>query len=64
MCFLGEIKNPGKNIPKSLITGIPMVAAVYLLANVSYLAVLTPKEIVSAGMNVSRQRGNSHYCLF
>uniref|UniRef100_A0A8C2R550 Solute carrier family 7 member 13 n=1 Tax=Capra hircus TaxID=9925 RepID=A0A8C2R550_CAPHI len=44
----GEIKNPGKNIPKSLMTGIPMVAVVYLLANVSYLAVLTPKEIVSA----------------
>ncbi|KAI4582161.1 hypothetical protein MJG53_009686 [Ovis ammon polii x Ovis aries] len=45
----GEIKNPGENIPKSLMTGIPMVAVVYLLANVSYLAVLTPKEIISAG---------------
>ena len=63
MCFLGEIKNPGENIPKSLITVLPMVAVIYLLANVSYLAVLTPREIISAGMNVSRQRGNSHYYL-
>ncbi|XP_030695129.1 solute carrier family 7 member 12-like [Globicephala melas] len=44
----GEIKNPGENIPKSLITVLPMVAVIYLLANVSYLAVLTPREIISA----------------
>uniref|UniRef100_A0A8C3WKI9 Solute carrier family 7 member 13-like n=1 Tax=Catagonus wagneri TaxID=51154 RepID=A0A8C3WKI9_9CETA len=44
----GEIKNPGENIPRSLITVLPMVAVIYLLVNVSYLAVLSPKEIISA----------------
>eukprot|EP00069_Balaena_mysticetus_P012983 bmy_21913T0 len=50
----GEIKNPGENIPKSLITVLPMVAVIYLLANVSYLAVLTPREIISAVLSASR----------
>ncbi|XP_026920101.1 solute carrier family 7 member 13-like isoform X2 [Acinonyx jubatus] len=44
----GEIKNPGENIPKALITVLPMVAVVYILVNISYLAVLTPQEIISA----------------
>uniref|UniRef100_A0A8C9ME39 Solute carrier family 7 member 13-like n=1 Tax=Panthera tigris altaica TaxID=74533 RepID=A0A8C9ME39_PANTA len=44
----GEIKNPGENIPKALITVLPMVAVVYVLVNISYLAVLTPQEIISA----------------
>ncbi|XP_006153912.1 solute carrier family 7 member 13 [Tupaia chinensis] len=44
----GEIKNPAENIPKSLITSLSMVTVVYLLVNVSYLAVLTPKEIISS----------------
>ncbi|XP_032725000.1 solute carrier family 7 member 13-like isoform X2 [Lontra canadensis] len=43
----GEIKNPGENIPKSLITVLPTVAVIYVLVNVSYLAVLTPQEIIS-----------------
>ncbi|XP_059022093.1 solute carrier family 7 member 13-like isoform X1 [Mustela nigripes] len=43
----GEIKNPGENIPKSLITVLPTVAVIYVLVNISYLAVLTPQEIIS-----------------
>ncbi|XP_008561981.1 PREDICTED: LOW QUALITY PROTEIN: solute carrier family 7 member 13-like, partial [Galeopterus variegatus] len=44
----GRDKNPAKNIPKSLITTISGVTVIYLLVNISYLAVLTPKEIISS----------------
>ncbi|XP_075067494.1 b(0,+)-type amino acid transporter 1-like isoform X2 [Mixophyes fleayi] len=43
-----EIKNPSKNIPRSIITAISAVIVFYLLVNISYLTVLTPKEIVSS----------------
>ncbi|XP_066435129.1 solute carrier family 7 member 13-like [Eleutherodactylus coqui] len=43
-----EIKNPSKNIPRSIITAMCMVIVFYLLVNISYLTVLTPKEIVSS----------------
>lgn len=44
----GELKNPGENIPKCVITALTLVALIYLLVNISYLAVLTPKEIMSS----------------
>ncbi|XP_046498339.1 solute carrier family 7 member 13-like [Equus quagga] len=44
----GELKNPGENIPKCVITALTLVALIYLLINISYLAVLTPKEIMSS----------------
>ncbi|OCT74853.1 solute carrier family 7 member 13 [Xenopus laevis] len=43
-----EIKNPSKNIPLCTITAVAAVIAFYLLVNISYLTVLTPKEIVSS----------------
>ncbi|KAM3928913.1 solute carrier family 7 member 13-like [Leptodactylus fuscus] len=43
-----EIKNPRKNIPRSIITAMCAVIVFYLLVNISYLTVLTPKEIVSS----------------
>jgi APA family basic amino acid/polyamine antiporter len=36
----GEIKNPARNIPRSLFLGTLLVTVVYLLANVAYLALL------------------------
>jgi basic amino acid/polyamine antiporter, APA family len=36
----GEIKEPQKNIPKSLILGTIIVTIIYLLANLAYLALL------------------------
>ncbi|XP_044513858.1 solute carrier family 7 member 13 [Gracilinanus agilis] len=44
----GELKNPAKNIPKCLFTALPLVAILYLLVNISYLTVLTPREIVTS----------------
>lgn len=39
----GEIKDPGKNIPRSLMLGTFIVTILYLLANVAYLALLPLK---------------------
>ncbi|KAM9308405.1 b(0,+)-type amino acid transporter 1-like [Gastrophryne carolinensis] len=43
-----EIKNPSKNIPRSVITAMFAVIVFYLLVNISYLTVLTPSELVSS----------------
>ncbi|EDL05145.1 solute carrier family 7 member 12 [Mus musculus] len=42
----GEIKRPTETIPKTLIYGISIVTVLYLLTNISYLAVLTSQEII------------------
>lgn len=47
--FPEEIKNPSRNIPLTVMTAVPAVTVFYLLVNVSYLTVLTPKEVVSSG---------------
>ncbi|NXL78250.1 S7A13 protein, partial [Leptocoma aspasia] len=43
-----EMKRPSRNIPLTVMTAIPAVIVFYLLVNISYLTVLTPKEIVSS----------------
>ncbi|KFV62927.1 Solute carrier family 7 member 13 [Dryobates pubescens] len=43
-----EMKNPSRNIPLTVMTAVPSVIVFYLLVNISYLTVLTPKEIVSS----------------
>ncbi len=45
----GEVKDPQRNLPRALIGGTLLVVAVYLLANLAYLAVLPIEE-----MRVSR----------
>lgn len=50
-CFTyiaGELKKPSKTIPRCIFTGLPLVTVVYLLANISYLTVLTPREMLSS----------------
>jgi APA family basic amino acid/polyamine antiporter len=44
-----EIKNPQKNLPRSLIYGLLAVVATYLLINVAYFYVLGPSQV--AGSN-------------
>ena len=41
-----EIINPKRNLPLSIIIAIPMVTVCYLLVNISYLAVMSPSEMV------------------
>ncbi|HET9429799.1 MAG TPA: amino acid permease, partial [Chitinophagaceae bacterium] len=44
----GEIKNPQKNIPKSLFTGVMLCVVVYLFVNQAYLYVLPVEKIASS----------------
>uniref|UniRef100_A0A4W5PJB7 b(0,+)-type amino acid transporter 1 n=1 Tax=Hucho hucho TaxID=62062 RepID=A0A4W5PJB7_9TELE len=43
-----ELKQPEVNLPRAVIIAIPMVTMLYLLVNVSYLAAMTPKELMSS----------------
>ena len=41
----GEIRNPARTLPRSLLIGTTLTMTVYLLANLAYYAVLTPQSI-------------------
>jgi len=41
----GEVKDPQRNLPRALIGGTLMVIAIYILANLAYLAVLPIEEM-------------------
>ncbi|KAB5562087.1 hypothetical protein PHYPO_G00013960 [Pangasianodon hypophthalmus] len=43
---LEEVKKPEVNLPRALMIAIPMVTILYLLVNISYLAVMTPREMM------------------
>ena len=48
VCFLGgEVKDPGRTIPRALIISILVVAAIYLTMNVAVLGVIPWREMVS-----------------
>lgn len=46
-CIAEEVKNPGKNIPRSLIGGIGVIMIIYTLFNFAIYKVLPHNEIVS-----------------
>src|SRR2546429_273372 len=41
----GEVLNPRKNVPRAIIFGVSLVAAIYITANVAYLIVSPIAEI-------------------
>uniref|UniRef100_W8BZ65 b(0,+)-type amino acid transporter 1 n=2 Tax=Ceratitis capitata TaxID=7213 RepID=W8BZ65_CERCA len=43
-----EIKNPSKNLPRSIMIGIPLVTLCYALINISYLAAMSPTEMIDS----------------
>ncbi|XP_023566889.1 b(0,+)-type amino acid transporter 1 isoform X2 [Octodon degus] len=45
---LEELKNPKKNLIRALTIAIPLVTILYILVNISYLLVLSPREILSS----------------
>jgi len=49
----GEIKKPGKNIPRSLVTGIFICITVYLLVNQAYLYVLPIDQMAASSLVAS-----------
>ncbi|KAG5445345.1 Large neutral amino acids transporter small subunit 2 [Clonorchis sinensis] len=44
----GEMKNPARNLPIVIIISLIIVTVIYLLANVAYLAVLSPYEVLNS----------------
>ena len=45
---LEELKNPKKNIPLSILLSLSLVTTLYILANIAYLTVLSPTEIMQS----------------
>ncbi|MFN8652259.1 MAG: APC family permease [Gemmatimonadales bacterium] len=43
--FSGEVKNPGRDIPRAMAGGVLAVIAIYLLLNLAFLHVLTPARM-------------------
>ena len=43
-----EIQEPNKNLPRAIYISLPLVTIIYLLANISYFAVLSSTEILSS----------------
>jgi APA family basic amino acid/polyamine antiporter len=50
----GEVKDPGRNIPRALVFGMLIVMAVYCLANLSYFYALPIGEVVTANSTLHR----------
>ena len=55
VCFLGgEVKNPGKNIPRALIISIVAVSLIYVVMNISILGVLPWQELQQSAKSDAR----------
>jgi amino acid transporter len=56
VCFLGgEIKEPGKTIPRAIIISILLVAAIYLVMNVSILGVIPWQDLKESAASDARK---------
>ncbi len=47
----GEVRDPGRNLPRSLLLGCSLVVALYLLANLAYVVTLPLAAIQNAPQN-------------
>lgn len=43
-----ELREPYKNLPRAIYISLPLVTAIYVLANMAYLAVLTPQQMIAS----------------
>ena len=48
--FGGEVKNPGRDIPRAMAGGVLAVIAIYLLLNVAFVHVLTPARMAGESL--------------
>lgn len=49
----GEVKDPGRNLPRALIGGMLLIMALYLFVNLSYFYVMSPTDIASVSTSSS-----------
>jgi basic amino acid/polyamine antiporter, APA family len=55
VCFLGgEIKEPGKNIPRAVLISIALVSVIYIVMNISILGVLPWQELQQSAHSDAR----------
>lgn len=43
-----ELREPYKNLPRAIYISLPLVTAIYVLANMAYLAVLSQNEMIAS----------------
>lgn len=55
---VGEMKRPGRDLPKVIHTGLPIVIMAYLLANLSYIFVL-PSEVINKSNTIAVAFGST-----
>jgi APA family basic amino acid/polyamine antiporter len=51
----GEVKDPGRNIPRALVGGMLVVMAIYCLANLAYFYALPVDEVVTSNSTSHRE---------
>lgn len=49
-----EMKNPTRTLPVAIVISLVFITIIYLLANVAYLAVLTPEEMLGSVVAIVR----------
>ncbi len=64
--FGGEVKNPGRDVPRSMAGGVLAVITIYLLLNIAFLHVLPPERMAgeklvaaAAAREIFGQRGDT-----
>jgi basic amino acid/polyamine antiporter, APA family len=50
----GEVKDPGRNIPRALVGGVLIVMAIYCVANLAYFYALPVDEVASSNSTLHR----------
>jgi len=43
-----ELKDPYRNLPRAIYISLPLITAIYVLANIAYLAVLSPASMLAS----------------
>jgi len=59
----GEIKDPGRNLPRAIILGVALVTLVFMLANIGYLRTLTISEIAATAVRTMGTIGSTFVAL-
>jgi len=49
----GELKNPGKDLPKSIILGLSMILVIYVLINLAIINIIPVDQVVASGTPAS-----------